>query len=465
MSDIFQLVLSSRSQVGTAGTGPKGDAGTEGFAELFEQQFQQEPAATLPAPGSESPEGRETGLPEPKDAPATTPEAPEKEPALDFADLEAQVIQAQAAVQAPAVPQAAPQAPAPEAPAPEASAGQAPQGQAEPEAQAPAPAVPSTTAQAVPTVTAPQAPAAPQAASRQGRQERAGSPAAEAPVLEGEAQPLPDVQTPEAIDPAAPVQAEAEALPEEAAPRPQAAPTVRPLPQNLIQAQAAAAALPETQAAALTADPLARIGQFPVPNPALLPGVAPAAGLTPVPTASGEFAGGLTPAGSATTAATASGSAAPAGRAPRAGQAEMIERLVATAKLLSGGKGEKTLVLKLQPPELGRIQVRLQVEDGVVTASVRTESPAARHAILQNLEHLKAAFDEQGLQMGRFDVNVDGQDGTAYQFGEGQGGGRRRQDEEAAALMAGIGLPLREAEKEEAGEALVSDAMAVDVFI
>ena len=164
------------------------------------------------------------------------------------------------------------------------------------------------------------------------------------------------------------------------------------------------------------------------------------------------------------------GGSAPAGgssAAPRASQSEMIERLVATAKMLTTGRGEKTFLLRLQPPELGPLRVRLQMDGDVVNLRILT-TETGRHAILQNLDHLKQALLDQGLQLGRFDVGVDGQDGAPAQFArEQQDGSRRRSPEEELAdslLAAPVGDPRSERRTEEAGEVLVSDAMAVDLL-
>jgi flagellar hook-length control protein FliK len=261
---------------------------------------------------------------------------------------------------------------------------------------------------------------------------------------------------------------ETDAGPESALPAPGRAHTAQAAPLTAgAQAAAAGNAAFIPAAAATGASPdaaaLAKAGLVPLANPVLLAALAPAT--TPsavpltaeVPALPGESSGGPaapggTPGGAST---------------PKATQAEMIARMVAVAKLLSKANGDRTFLLKLNPPDLGRVQVRLQVENGRVEASVHTETHAARHAILQNLEQLKASLLDQGLQLGRFDVSVEGQDGNAAQFAEGQGGRRRRSPEEELAdslLSAPLVDPRRRAEDEEPGEALVSDAMAVDLL-
>ena len=101
----------------------------------------------------------------------------------------------------------------------------------------------------------------------------------------------------------------------------------------------------------------------------------------------------------------------------------MIARLAAVAKMLNTERGEKVLVMKLQPPQLGHIRIQMMVKDGVLHATVQTESEAARQVVLQNLEHLRSSLDEQGLRLGRFDVQAEGDGGA--RLATGQGGGRR----------------------------------------
>ena len=469
MSDVLQLILNTRSQGATA-SGPKGDAGTDGFAQLFEQQMSAEPVgdarpvevvparAGRPAPAKGPVKETDAGPPKREPLPEQTEPTP---PPVQF--------QIQATAQAAAASQPVPP-PLQEAQAAGGTPEMAGPATAQPAATEAGPGLPQVTRQ-VPVMTPlPQPDTDP--VSEGGA--HPVTPAKVTPATEAvlTTTPTMSVSPPRILGPAAPAQpdvTETDAGPESALPDTDHAHTAKagttPAGERAAAAVAAAFLPDAATGIPLDAAALAKAGLVPLANPVLLAALAPATApgavaamtATPeVPALSGESPGGATAPGGT-----------PAGTpAPKATQAEMIARMVAVAKLLSKANGDRTFLLKLNPPDLGRVQVRLQVENGRVEASVHTETHAARHAILQNLEQLRASLLEQGLHLGRFDVNVEGQDAGTAQFSKGQGGGRRRSPEEelADSLLA---VPLagrRTDENEESGEVPVSDAMAVDLL-
>ena len=64
------------------------------------------------------------------------------------------------------------------------------------------------------------------------------------------------------------------------------------------------------------------------------------------------------------------------------------------------GLGEARL--QLQPERLGTVLVSLRIEDGVVSASVRAETPAALQWLQAHQHDLRAALNSQGLDFDRF---------------------------------------------------------------
>jgi flagellar hook-length control protein FliK len=73
-----------------------------------------------------------------------------------------------------------------------------------------------------------------------------------------------------------------------------------------------------------------------------------------------------------------------------------------------------TLQLRLSPPELGSLHMELSVQDGVMTASLETETAAARRVLLDHLPALRDRLAEQNIRVERFDVDVR-RDGTEGQ--------------------------------------------------
>ena len=86
------------------------------------------------------------------------------------------------------------------------------------------------------------------------------------------------------------------------------------------------------------------------------------------------------------------------------------------------------LVVRLDPPELGRVTVEVLTRADSVHVVMRTEHGAATNALLQQRELIREALERQGLTLGGFDVSEDpnrqaGDPGAARQRAE-QGSNR-----------------------------------------
>ncbi len=79
-----------------------------------------------------------------------------------------------------------------------------------------------------------------------------------------------------------------------------------------------------------------------------------------------------------------------------------VSRAIEFADQRGGGPVE----LRLSPPELGSLQVKIQVKDGVMTAKLEVETPAARNALLDNLPALRDRLEQQQVRIDKFDVDV-----------------------------------------------------------
>jgi flagellar hook-length control protein FliK len=73
-----------------------------------------------------------------------------------------------------------------------------------------------------------------------------------------------------------------------------------------------------------------------------------------------------------------------------------------------------SLRLRLSPPELGAVRLELMVKDGVLAATLETETPAARRVLLDHLPALRDRLIEQNIRIERFDVDVR-RDGSGNQ--------------------------------------------------
>ena len=62
--------------------------------------------------------------------------------------------------------------------------------------------------------------------------------------------------------------------------------------------------------------------------------------------------------------------------------------------------------VRLSPPELGSLRIELAVKQGTLTATLETETSAARQVLLDNLPALRARLAEQEIRVEQFDVDV-----------------------------------------------------------
>jgi flagellar hook-length control protein FliK len=71
-------------------------------------------------------------------------------------------------------------------------------------------------------------------------------------------------------------------------------------------------------------------------------------------------------------------------------------------------QGRVELQLNLHPPELGRVQLHLTLEDGHLNVRMVVQDESAKRMIDQHLEPLRVRFAEMGVSVGQFDVRRDG---------------------------------------------------------
>ncbi|TGK04880.1 flagellar hook-length control protein FliK [Leptospira semungkisensis] len=96
---------------------------------------------------------------------------------------------------------------------------------------------------------------------------------------------------------------------------------------------------------------------------------------------------------------------------------ENFQRLVQSAKLNIVENGRSEATLRLNPKELGRVSLRISVEDDKVQGKILVESDQVRKLFTGDLEQLKKDFKDQGLQLESLIVEVE--DSFQYSWGEG----------------------------------------------
>lgn len=118
-----------------------------------------------------------------------------------------------------------------------------------------------------------------------------------------------------------------------------------------------------------------------------------------------------------------------------------FDRLIRSLRFQTGTH-RSSARLQLDPPALGRMLVDVRMTGDELRIDVRTETEAARTALLERVAQLRAALAQAGIHVDRFDVTSDlpGQHGSPFAnhgfFGEGSGaaaeGGHRASRERVA---------------------------------
>jgi flagellar hook-length control protein FliK len=86
------------------------------------------------------------------------------------------------------------------------------------------------------------------------------------------------------------------------------------------------------------------------------------------------------------------------------------ERLVMTQTLdqirIISRSGSQEIQMRLDPPDLGRMQMKLSMDGSSVSARVTVENETVKQVLQNGLPQLREAFSSQGLRVERFDINV-----------------------------------------------------------
>ncbi|MFH0911893.1 MAG: flagellar hook-length control protein FliK [Planctomycetota bacterium] len=95
---------------------------------------------------------------------------------------------------------------------------------------------------------------------------------------------------------------------------------------------------------------------------------------------------------------------------------ENIERL-GQAMRISVRRALSSIQIRLSPPELGKVTLKVSVKEGVVSAKVQTDNPQAHSLLVESLSELRQNLALQNMRLGTFDVTYDS-DETMSQFSQ-----------------------------------------------
>ena len=85
---------------------------------------------------------------------------------------------------------------------------------------------------------------------------------------------------------------------------------------------------------------------------------------------------------------------------------DRIMRQVESGLLRNLGEGKHQLTLRLDPPNLGKLMVILQVQNKEVNAVIRTQNQDVSRVVAENMVQLRHALEQQGLKVDKLEVQT-----------------------------------------------------------
>ncbi len=73
---------------------------------------------------------------------------------------------------------------------------------------------------------------------------------------------------------------------------------------------------------------------------------------------------------------------------------------------LASDKDQKNIVLKLVPETLGKVKISLDISNNIIHAHAEVENEAAKSLMQNNLENLKQALSQQGMQLNSLNISL-----------------------------------------------------------
>ncbi|BBO34009.1 flagellar hook-length control protein FliK [Lacipirellula parvula] len=96
---------------------------------------------------------------------------------------------------------------------------------------------------------------------------------------------------------------------------------------------------------------------------------------------------------------------------PSVDRARFVQRVEGAMKAAHQRDGK--IHVRLSPPELGSVKIELAMQNGVLSAKLEAETPAARNILLDSLPALRDQLAQQDIRIEKFDVDVRQEGGNA----------------------------------------------------
>ncbi|MBF0292696.1 MAG: flagellar hook-length control protein FliK [Nitrospinae bacterium] len=112
--------------------------------------------------------------------------------------------------------------------------------------------------------------------------------------------------------------------------------------------------------------------------------------------------------------AQAPANARPASTSRQTFERMVLDQVVEKSRVIVRPNGSSNMVIKLDPPTLGRVDMRIEIKEGVVRAAIVADNHDVKQAIDGNIEALKRSLNASGLKVDEISVTVGGEQG--FQF-------------------------------------------------
>lgn len=88
---------------------------------------------------------------------------------------------------------------------------------------------------------------------------------------------------------------------------------------------------------------------------------------------------------------------------------EQFESLMNSARIVVRDGKNGSFIMNLYPETMGRVNVNLGLDDGVIVGRFLVDSREAQELMMENIDSLRLKLEEAGIQVGSFQVNVRGE--------------------------------------------------------
>ncbi|MDH8676629.1 flagellar hook-length control protein FliK [Fusibacter bizertensis] len=129
---------------------------------------------------------------------------------------------------------------------------------------------------------------------------------------------------------------------------------------------------------------------------------------------------------------------------------QLMEAIKGQIKLSDQGT---SMIVKLQPEQLGNVELKLNIQKGVVLAELKVENEIVKAAIESNLDDLKQSLSNKGYAVDQINVSVDSGKKEGQEAFDFQGRGKDQQKKNGNRLEGNLDIePLEQISRYELNE-------------